>query len=471
MRRNLFDHLSWRGEARERGTLLVPDEKVRRWLVPILLWTASAYIWILPLFRPRGVYGWGHFRLITIYVGMPLLFAALCATVYAIGTHRHQLALRLACIFVSTLATVVLLDLVYAIGFQGLLRSPGPSDFWFDGTSISRNDNNPDDELGFSRKPGVFWQGRVSPEARYITYRTDERGFRNEPGIQKADIVFIGDSFTEGASVPEEDTFVQQLGKKLKRPVVNLGCGYYGPQQELIVLQKQGFSYNPRVVVWQLFEGNDLVDARRFAEWQKQPIRKESWAQRYTKHSFIARLLAFTMSKGLPAVPLKLQHKDGTTGPVYLDYSYLPDEPARESLGFAETKSALESGYRLCQSRGIKLVVVFVPIKVRVLEPYVLFNDQNDKDQYLPGGIVDSERDFAHEAARFCQQLGCPFIDVTGALRRRAAEDSHLIYMTNQDSHLDVDGHTAVAETLEKWLQVSLGESFASGPPKAAKVK
>ena len=450
------------------------DEKMRRRLVPISLWTAAAYIWILPLFRPRGVYGWGHFRLFDIYVGVPLLCAATCATVYAIGTHRHQLALRLASIFVSTLVTVVILDLVYAIGFQGLLRSPEPADFWFDGTLISRNDNIPDNELGFSRKPGVLWQGLVSPGGRYLSYRSDERGFRNEPGIQQADIVFVGDSFTEAVSVPEEETFVQQLGKKLNRQVVNLGRGYYGPQQELIVLRRYGLSFNPRVVVWQLFEGNDLSDARRYAEWQKNPISKESLALRYTKTSLIARLLALTMPRG-SAVPLRLQHKlqykDGTTGSVSLEYSYIPDEPAREPLGFAETKSALEAGYRLCQSRGIKLVVIFVPIKVRVLEPFVLFDDQNDKDQYLPGGAVDSERDFAHEAAKFCRQLGCPFIDTTGALRRRAAEDNHFIYMTNQDSHLDVEGHKAVAETLEKWLQVNLSESFASEPPQAARVK
>ena len=142
-----------------------------------------------------------------------------------------------------------------------------------------------------------------------------------------------------------------------------------------------------------------------------------------------------------------------------------------ESLGFAETKSALEAGYRLCQSRGIKLVVLFVPIKVRVLEPYVLFNDQNDKDQYLPGGIKDSEKDFAHETAKFCEHLGCPFIDVTNALRRRASEDNRFVYMTNQDTHLDVEGHKVVAEALEKWLQDNLGDGFVSGQPETAKVK
>lgn len=249
---------------------------------------------------------------------------------------------------------------------------------------------------------------------------------------------------------------------------MNLGRGFYGPTQELIVLRKYGLLYNPQVVVWQLFEGNDLGDARRFAEWQRNPIRKEPLAVRYLRHSFVTRLLAFTLPK---EVPRKLKYKDGTTGSAYLGHSYIPDEPARESLGFAETKSALDAGYRLCQSRGIKLVVVFVPVKVRVLAPYVLFDDQNERDQYLPGGVVDSERDFAHEVAKLCQQLGVPFVDTTHALRRRAAENDHFVYRTNQDSHLDVAGHKVVAESLEEWLRVSLGEGSQVDQRGPAKVR
>ena len=443
------------------GDTLVLDKKAKSWLIPILLWAVSAYIWILPLFRPHGIYGWGHFRLLDICLGVPLGLAAVCVTVYAIGPRQHRTALRLASIFVSTLLTVIVLDLVYAAGFQGAFRTPVRTDFWFDGTSISRDDNIPDDELGFTRKPGVFWQGRVSPESRMVTYRTDEKGFRNENGIHQADIVFVGDSFTEGASVPVEDTFVQQVGKKTKRSVVNLGCGYYGAQQELIILRRYGLGYSPRVVVWQLFEGNDIGDAQRFADWQRNPIKSESVLQQYIKHSLITRWLGRTLVQGV-VTPRRIQYRDGTAGPVSLDYHYSPDEPAQVPLGFAETKNALEAGYRLCQSRGIKLVVVFVPIKVRILGPYVLFDSQSDKDNYLPAGIGASEKDFGHEIAKFCGQLGCPFIDLTAALQKRAAEDNHYVYMTGPDSHLDVDGHRVVADTLAEWLQSNSANSSAS---------
>jgi lysophospholipase L1-like esterase len=379
--------------------------------------------------------------------------------VYSIGPRHHRLALRLASIFISSLLTLVVLDLVYAFGFQGSYRKPTATDIWFN--TVSRDDNLPDDELGFARKPGIFWQGRISPEGGYLSYRTDENGFRNAPQVRRADIVFVGDSFTEGASVPEEDTFVQQLGKEVKHSVVNLGRGFYGPQQELIVLRRYGLGYDPRVVVWQLFEGNDLSDATRFAEWRKNPVRTESLVQRYFWHSLITHWLDHTLPKPV-VTPPKIQFTDGTTSPLDLGYSYLPDEPAHEALGFAETKSAIEAGYRLCESRGIRLLVIFVPIKARVLAPYVVFKDEQERERYLPGGVADSERDFAHEMAKFCRQINCPFIDMTDGLRRRAAENNHFLYMTGEDSHLDVEGHRVVAENIKAWLQTNLGDAFTS---------
>src|SRR5438309_1298109 len=121
---------------------LALDKKTTVWLAPVLLWLAAAYIWIFPLLRPRGPYGWGHFRFVDIYAGVPLLFASLCATVYSIGPRHHRLALRLASIFISGLLTLVVLDLVYAFGLQGSYRKPVATDFWFEGP-VSRDGNLP----------------------------------------------------------------------------------------------------------------------------------------------------------------------------------------------------------------------------------------------------------------------------------------------------------------------------------------
>ena len=427
----------------------------------ILLWLAAGYFWVVPVLRPRGVYGWGHYRLIDIYAGIILAVCALCVTIFVVGpvSRRRKLTFQLAAISGSVLLTLALADLGYAFVVEGAWTA-SHTDVWFDGSSITRKDNLPDEEIGFVRKPGVSWEGRLSPEARYVTYRTDENGFRNPSGVGKADAVFIGDSFTEGSSVPEEDTFVQKFGAVSKLSAVNLGRSNYGPQQELVVMKRYGLKYSPRLVVWQIFEGNDLLDAHHFADWKANPGQRDSISLRYTKRSLITRLLAMTIPKDRGAAR-PFHDRSGQTQRLFLDYAYVPGQPATEPLGMAETKKAIEEGYRLCQARGIKLLILFIPIKVRVLAPYVQFKDAPDRDHYLPGGKLDSESDFSRELARFSDALGCPFLDMTNALRHRASEDNRLVYSTDQDSHLDVDGHSVVAQAVEEWMRANGGTSFA----------
>ena len=440
---------------------MVGNKNDRGFVALTLLWLAAAYFWVVPLFKPRGLFGWGHYRLVDIYLGVPLLVIAVCATIFMAGPagRRRKLTFQLAAISASVLITIAIADFGYAFVVEGAWTS-AHTDVWFDGEAITRKDDLPDEELGFVRKPGLSWQGRLSPEARYITYRTDENGFRNPSGVSKADVVFIGDSFTEAGSVPEEDTFVRKFGLRSKLRAVNLGRGYYGPQQELIILKRYGFRYDPGLVVWQIFEGNDLTDARRFAGWKANPDQHDSISLRYTKRSLIARWLGRTIPKD-PGTPRFFEDRSGQTHRLFLDYAYVPDQPAREPLAMAETKKAIEEGYRLCQSRGVKLLIIFVPIKVRVMAPYVRFNDAGDRDYYLPGGKLDSDSDFGSELAKFSKELGCPFLDMTSALRRRASEDNRFVYSTNQDSHLDVDGHSVVAQVLAEWMQANASTGFA----------
>jgi hypothetical protein len=429
------------------------SQKVWRPLFLILLWLASAYFLAAPILRPRGLYGWGHYRLIDVYFGIPCLLLAVCLTLslFVPETKRRQFTFKLVALLASVLITITVLDLGYAFIVDRGWK-PAHTDVWFDSIAITSKDNLPDDELGFARKPRVQWQGHLRNSSRLLTYRTDENGFRNPLGITKADVVFIGDSFTEAGSVSEEETFAQQFQAQTKLSVVNLGRGYYGPQQELIVLKRYGFKYDPRLVVWQIFEGNDLTDATRFAKWKATPDQHDSILLRYTKHSIIGNLLARTIPVFFGS-PRMFEDQSGQTGQLFLDYPYLPDEPAREPLGMAETRKAIEEGYNLCQSHGVKLLVIFIPIKVRVMGPYVRFNDANDKNSYLPGGKQDSDTDFGSEVWKLCTQLDCPFLDMTDALRRRAAEDNRKIYSTAQDSHLDTDGHVVVAQTLAEWIR------------------
>jgi hypothetical protein len=285
-----------------------------------------------------------------------------------------------------------------------------------------------------------------------VDYHTDENGFRNPVGINRADIVFIGDSLTEAAQVEEQDTFVRRVERITELSAVNLGRGAYGPQQELIVLKRYGLAYRPRVVVWQLFGGNDLADARVFAEWKKNPqAGVMPLRDRYTENSLLADWIPRVRHEPTNLTTVKFKHNDGSETPITLRYEYDPAAPSKNPVGFAETTQAIETGYRLCQTQGVKLVVVLVPSMVRVMKPYIVFDREEDRTRYLPN-VQSDIKDFSSSLAEFCSQLGCSFIDMSSALRKAAAVDNRNLYFP-VDEHLDVSGHEVVAQAVVEELR------------------
>ena len=94
------------------------------------------------------------------------------------------------------------------------------------------------------------------------TYRSDRHGFNNPDHVweKRPSIITIGDSFTQGDCVPEENTIASNLRKLTGRNVINLGMGGNGPLIELATLAEYGNALKPPIVLWIYFAGNDLVD-------------------------------------------------------------------------------------------------------------------------------------------------------------------------------------------------------------------
>src|SRR5262249_27738107 len=156
----------------------------------------------------------------------------------------------------------------------------------------------------------------------------------------------------------------------------------------------------------------------------------------YRKNSLIARLLARTLET---CCVRPIQIPGGEVGQIFLQWtSYVSDQPEREPGAFAEMKGALEAGYRLCQAQGIKLFVVFVPIKVRVLAPFIGFRSDEDRNRWLPDGRTETKGDLGDALGAFCAHLGCPYVDTYPLLRRAANSDCRAIYVLGRDTHLDV---------------------------------
>ncbi len=433
-----------------------------RWgIVSALVFLAVLFLYVivLPIFRPRGALLWGHYRLLDVYAGIPVILATLVAlTVWATpASRRRTVALRLTTVMLVVVPTLFLFDLVYTLA-QPAFRQP---DFWLDGGVIERAYSTPDPDLGFVRKSGVSWRRHVSERGQPVSYRTDEHGFRNHPGAKAADVVFIGDSFTEAAWIAEEATFVRRVGAETGLRVVNLGRGAYGPQQELIVLERFGLAYQPELVVWQLFEGNDLMDAKNFAVWRANPRARERPVKvRYHQNSAFFRLLAKTEDRA-PSRELEIliDYHDGVRQRKELRYRVVPDQADALADAFAETEKALAAGARWCESRGARLVVLLVPTMLQVLESFITFERAEDRDRALPGGLVRSPGDFASRLRAVCEKAGCIYVDAFDALRARALIDNSRVFDRHDpDEHLDVDGHEVVARLIGNVIRSRKGD-------------
>jgi hypothetical protein len=109
-----------------------------------------------------------------------------------------------------------------------------------------------DSEIGFVPTPNTSVTRTDGPALSYQVY-TDRRGARvSYPGEQspdKLDIMFIGDSFTWGAGVENDESYAALVGRRLNLRSANLAMGSYGTTQALQMLRRN-LGVRPRIVMY-----------------------------------------------------------------------------------------------------------------------------------------------------------------------------------------------------------------------------
>src|SRR2546429_225372 len=122
----------------------------RGWLALSVLCIACFYVWIIPLYKARGVYWWGYYSLPDVYIGIPLGLGTLLLGVvmFTPVERRRARALPLTSLFMASMFALFVTDFLYAV-LVGKLFRVAPSDFWMDGIATAAAGNLPDPELGF----------------------------------------------------------------------------------------------------------------------------------------------------------------------------------------------------------------------------------------------------------------------------------------------------------------------------------
>jgi hypothetical protein len=329
------------------------------------------------------------------------------------------------------------------------------------------------DELPYVRPAHLKWEGLSQgdlaqlngdpdPDARIITFETDRDGFHNGTEIQHADIITLGDSYTEAGNVPEPENFSTLLGQKLKMSSRNLGRAGYSTPSELIVLRKYGLCCQPKIAIWQITESNDLDDAVRYKAWVEGGRRrffdvaldrKRQQTRGWERHSPTFRLFELLSNHDPRPWPYDglFLDRNGVEHTIRFMNCPGPRSPVRDHPGWPLVSEALAAGAGLCRSNGVRLLVVMIPTKYRVLGPrtrmlnaaltWTPVTGENEGTDTLEGRLRS-----------WCDSIGVPFIDATTRFRSRSTA-GELVYLP-YDTHLSPAGHRVLADLLVENLTV-----------------
>jgi lysophospholipase L1-like esterase len=291
-------------------------------------------------------------------------------------------------------------------------------------------------------------------------YRSPERPQRKPPGVKR--LWLLGDSFTFGKGVADDECFSVLLEKKLnagpqagRYEVLNGGVDSYAPFIEYLDLEHHGFAYDPDLVVlafdvsdlWQeeayralatfapdgtplASDGRQLREGVPFAVRVERQLRRRSYFWAWA----LRRLDEWDRTWERTAIL-----EGGAPGT--LEYTLREDQTP-----YARQWAAVEDSLRrivlACRRRGVAFALVTYP-----------WGHQVNASEWpgrrawgMPEGVAGDPG--ARRLADFAAREGVPFLDMTGDFRRAKAAPLYF----RDDMHWTAAGHEVAAESLLGFL-------------------
>ena len=319
-----------------------------------------------------------------------------------------------------------------------------------------------------------------------LTLTVDARGYRNLTSFEQYDIVTVGDSFTEGSRVSDDEPWPVLLGKKLNRNVYNLGISGGEPNYYLNAFRAVGLGLKPKVAIFMIYEGNDFKGIRleKGSTNPGQPLGKRiEKAIKYSpvvmgfKTAFIKYLGPINADGPVPGAGiLSWMPVEVPPGPGAKYYAFRPKRlmrlywtecDFRQSFGWTSTAKVLKMIKDVCDREGIRMVIVYAPSKPHVVMPLAKENI-SQKHLYAFASLkkrgLPAPKEFKNKLynrlgtqekvlREFCQNQNIEFVSTTAALQNMA-EGGHQVYYT-YDQHWTRLGHMVVAEELFRYFTAS----------------
>ena len=448
-----------------------------------MLLLVNAVLWVIPsdvvelIARDRhtllGRYSRTHFFWI---IAMAVVFLINLYTDLAVGAVRRRRQFQVFAVLLAGVPSVLMLDF--------FLRNPQRDHYVRDHVAYRRPAN-----VTFSvdavDKPEA---SRTYPDAPpgyptvTCTYQTDKRGYRNQTDLEAYDVVALGDSFTEGSRVSDDDTWPVRLAKRSGLSVYNMGMSGYDPLKYAASLARFGFDLRPRYVLCMLYEGNDFRAVASDPSRTKSRFSKrfKSYAKQSPILTALDRVIVDTFGpinatspvKGteiLDWLPLAIPRNGNTHhyafAPKQLRDLYQDAEAFERGPNWRSARDQLTWMRDECRKKSIRFVVVYAPSKAHVMLPAVADRLPAEKvarftaisygaglprsDIFLEELIknIDTRETLVR---RWCADEGVAFVSLTGALREAAVAGTQVYY--TYDQHWTPDGHRIAAEVIADFL-------------------
>lgn len=293
-------------------------------------------------------------------------------------------------------------------------------------------------------------------------------------------IAMVGDSFTWGAVLEENETIPKVLERRLAErfpeceiSVVNAGVGAYAPWQERIFLGERVFPLEPDAVVLQLYPENDVPDSlipygeylqAYLEEWRahlrllalrgRWPMQFDRWLR---IHSYAYRRLIAAMGErwavstwimktrvapAIPALP------PNAPRPCSIEPALRDPYPLLEKA-WRKYEEDIAGIVEDCRSRNIEVLVYAIPARStadKTLWTSLALTSDMEFEQYEYALEM-------HRTKRFVQGFGVDYVDLLDDFTE--ANDPQAFYYVF-DGHLSPAGVAVVVENLleligEKW--------------------
>ncbi len=297
--------------------------------------------------------------------------------------------------------------------------------------------------------PGSFGIGRLGE-----TYHINSAGFRGaEHSVEKPTgikrIVTVGDSFTFGMSVNQQDAYSFQLEKILNKEkkeyeVINRGVMGYNMWQHYEMLKKNAIPYQPDLIMLELYIDDVLYSKPPYNspdDWEgKNPFEPKETETGILGHFYFYHLLnnwnslfetKYRYRRGHRYLKGIKERKEelGPTNPENVYHRIMYGKLAHKK--YLEFSDTFKNFVTTSKEAGIPVLIFMIPDAAQLNNP--------------PAQAV------TQFIKQVCEDNQVPFLDLTPIFEKET--DPNTLYLFPLDAHTSAKGHTLIAESIVRTIR------------------